>query len=335
MSTRSYSGSFLAYAQDALNGMFSSSVNSTKPPKTELSPSQKESQKESRNELQKDSQKDLQKDFQKDPQNEQSLESQMEEMAFEGSETSGWTEESWIQSFLSMDGNEFFTEVSDDFLMDDFNLTGLNGIVPYFHQALDVLQEVDSQEPLLTEEQQIALDQSCMELYGMIHARYILTSRGLSAMCEKYQAGHFGYCPRVLCQNQHVLPVGISDSPRRDTVKLFCPRCEEVYNPPSRKHNRLDGAYFGTTFPHMFLLAYPELIPLRAAQKYVPRMFGFKIHSSSRDRLIKTLKAEKTDPQDGLSQILTQASSQSPGLSSLTATSLTFQEQGRERSQAD
>ena len=63
-------------------------------------------------------------------------------------------------------------------------------------------------------------------LYGLIHARYILTSRGMNAVAEKYQHGHFGRCPRVLCQQQPVLPVGRSDLPRNYTVNVYCPMCQ-------------------------------------------------------------------------------------------------------------
>lgn len=40
----------------------------------------------------------------------------------------------------------------------------------------------------------------------------------------------------------------------------------------------IDGAYFGTTFPHLFLMTYGHLKPQKATQSYVPRVFGFKIH---------------------------------------------------------
>ena len=43
----------------------------------------------------------------------------------------------------------------------------------------------------------------------------------------------------------------------------------------------IDGAYFGATFPHMFLITHPHLVVSPPTQTYVPRVFGYKIHSSS------------------------------------------------------
>jgi hypothetical protein len=50
--------------------------------------------------------------------------------------------------------------------------------------------------------------------YGLIHARYILTAKGLLAMRDKFEAGHFGRCPRVYCQvtTQHDKPGRESDN---------------------------------------------------------------------------------------------------------------------------
>ncbi|KAA8499764.1 Casein kinase II subunit beta-1 [Porphyridium purpureum] len=188
---------------------------------------------------------------------------------------------SWISWFCSLKGNEFFCEVDDDFIQDDFNLTGLSSQVTYYNYALDTILDVDIPEGELDERQQELVEVSAETLYGLIHARYILTARGMHAMLNKYNEGAFGRCPRVFCLGQNVLPVGQSDLPRLSTMKVFCPMCWDIYFPRSRHHNTLDGAYWGTSFPHLFLQMNHHLVPQRNADRYVPRVFGFKLHSSS------------------------------------------------------
>jgi casein kinase II subunit beta len=72
-------------------------------------------------------------------------------------------------------------------------------------------------------------------------------------MKEKFLSGRFGACPRVLCERQNVLPVGMSEELRTSRVKVYCPRCEEVYI-PKKKCPDVDGAYFGCSFPSIFLM---------------------------------------------------------------------------------
>jgi casein kinase II subunit beta len=55
--------------------------------------------------------------------------------------------------------------------------------------------------------------------------------------------------------------VGLIDIPYEKSVKLYCGRCEDLYSPKSSRHGSIDGAYFGTTFPHLLFLVYPTLIP--------------------------------------------------------------------------
>jgi hypothetical protein len=43
----------------------------------------------------------------------------------------------------------------------------------------------------------------------------------------------------------------------------------------------IDGAYFGTTFPHLLLMTYPMYRPPKSTDTYVPRVFGFKLHPSA------------------------------------------------------
>ncbi|KAJ0105201.1 casein kinase II subunit beta-1-like isoform X2 [Pistacia vera] len=185
---------------------------------------------------------------------------------------------SWISWFCNLRGNEFFCEVDDDYIQDDFNLCGLSSQVPYYDYALDLILDVESSHgDMFTEEQNELVESAAEMLYGLIHARYILTSKGMAAMLDKYKSYDFGRCPRVYCCGQPCLPLGQSDIPRSSTVKIYCPRCEDAYYPRS-KYQDIDGAYFGTTFPHLFLMTYGHLKPQKAAQNYVPRVFGFKIH---------------------------------------------------------
>ncbi|XP_062073838.1 casein kinase II subunit beta-1-like isoform X2 [Humulus lupulus] len=185
---------------------------------------------------------------------------------------------SWISWFCNLRGNEFFSEVDDDYIQDDFNLCGLSSQVPYYDYALDLILDVESSHgDMFTEEQNELVESAAEMLYGLIHARYILTSKGIAAMLDKYKNYDFGRCPRVYCCGQPCLPVGQSDIPRATTVKIYCPKCEDVYYPRS-KYQDIDGAYFGTTFPHLFLMTYGHLKQQKASQNYVPRVFGFKLH---------------------------------------------------------
>ena len=280
-----------------------------------------------------------------------------------------------VSWFCSLKGNEFFAEVEEDFIQDDFNLTGLSAQVPHYEFALDTILDVESPATAgFSEEQQVSprrphAAQACVPaaaacarytrmrtcarhphphphasthtaaqesiesaaelLYGLIHARFIITPRGMSAMLDKYKNTHFGRCPRAFCQGQPVLPVGQSDVPRMHTSKVFCPKCsvraprapplpstttspplllppsqicrprlrphplpcacplreQDIYYPRSQRQANVDGAYFGTTFCHLFLQTYWDLVPPPPTTTYIPRIFGFKIHRTAKARL--------------------------------------------------
>lgn len=209
--------------------------------------------------------------------------------------------ESWISAFCSLVGHEYFAEVSEDFIEDDFNLTGLQSQVPMYKEALEMILDVEPEDASEDEEEEeddddededdmqegevrggyrraadaaaaaaerrhlrMASDLSMIEssaemLYGLIHQRFITSRPGIQQMAEKYEMGHFGHCPRVFCHGAKVLPVGCSDIPGQETVKLFCPSCLDVYSPPNSRFQTVDGAFFGTTFGCLFFMTFPEL----------------------------------------------------------------------------
>ncbi|KAG8410531.1 casein kinase 2 regulatory subunit [Metarhizium acridum] len=123
------------------------------------------------------------------------------------------------------------------------------------------------------------IEKSARHLYGLVHARYIVTTRGLTRMLDKYKKAEFGKCPRVNCHSHPLLPMGLSDVPNVKPVKLFCARCEDIYNPKSSRHATIDGAYFGTSFHNIIFQVYPALIPTKTMERYVPRVYGFKVHA--------------------------------------------------------
>ncbi|KAF8897596.1 casein kinase II regulatory subunit-domain-containing protein [Infundibulicybe gibba] len=167
----------------------------------------------------------------------------------------------WISWFCSLPGHEYFCEVTEDFIEDDFNLTGLNTMVPFWKEAMEMVLDVEPDEDASKIPDVSIVESSAEMLYGLVHQRYILTRVGLQAMVEKYENNIFGSCPRVYCIGCNVVPCGRSDMPGLDTVKLFCPNCNDIYVPPSSRFQGVDGAFFGTTFAHLFFQSYRELAP--------------------------------------------------------------------------
>jgi len=84
-----------------------------------------------------------------------------------------------------------------------------------------------------------------------------------------------------MCHSHPLLPMGLSDIPHHKPVKLYCARCEDVYNPKSTRHAAIDGAFFGTSFHNILFQVYPALIPAKSAERYVPRVYGFKVHAAA------------------------------------------------------
>ena len=114
-----------------------------------------------------------------------------------------------------------------------------------------------------------------------LKVKFRITTLGIGKIYQKYLLACFGNCPRVYCDKQKLLPIGFDDKLRHSRVKVYCPKCEEVYLPRTSKHNDLDGSYFGSALPHIFINSLPDaiIIPPKIYY-YEPKMFGFKVFGS-------------------------------------------------------
>ncbi|AET41070.1 casein kinase 2 regulatory subunit CKB1 Ecym_7224 [Eremothecium cymbalariae DBVPG len=242
----------------------------------------------------------------------------MEEVS-DVSESSNYDE--WISSFCSRFGHEFFCQVPTDFIEDDFNLTGLSQEIPHYRRALDLILDLvslsDEEEESMggdatrtaaltsnggtdqnngngrrtppTNQDGQTVNKSIIEhcaeqLYGLIHARYILTKQGLQAMAEKFDHKEFGTCPRYYCGGMQLLPCGLSDTVGKNTVRLYCASCQDLYLPHSSRHLCLEGAFWGTSFPGVFLKHFKELedyVEQKNKNVYRLRIFGFALAKES------------------------------------------------------
>lgn len=202
----------------------------------------------------------------------------------------------WIPSFCSRFGHDYFCQVPTEFIEDDFNMTSLSQEVPHYRKALDLILDLESMsedEDDLGQDRtgnrdnsqgelanRSIIEHAAEQLYGLIHARYILTKQGLQAMAEKFDHKEFGTCPRYYCSGMQLLPCGLSDTIGKHTVRLYCPSCQDLYLPQSSRFLCLEGAYWGTSFPGVFLKHFKELedyVERKSKESYELKVFGFKI----------------------------------------------------------
>lgn len=203
----------------------------------------------------------------------------------------------WVANHLRKRGHEFLCTVPDDYMCDRFNVTLLNERVEHFSQAWRLLTNRPRANPMLQPRESV--QRAAETLYGLIHARYVLSPEGCADVLHKFEGKEYGTCPRVLCEGCAMLPVGLSDQPGVDTVKLYCARCDDVYRPHTAWHASLDGAYFGTGLPHMLFMEHPEVRPPPLAKSdYQATLYGFKLFAGRNNRTKNTSTAPIASTSD-------------------------------------
>ena len=205
----------------------------------------------------------------------------------------------WVRGFCTRAGHEFFCEVDEEYIRDSRKSGELPNMVPFFDHAIDMILDLETpkgQEDLSDEQLQM-VESAAETLYGLIHARFITTTRGLKLMQQKYREGAFGRCPRVFCGGQHVLPVGQSDIIRESAVKLFCPKCSEHYFPRSKHHASLDGAFWGEKLRRSMAQEWSDVSS--TTKVYVPKVFGFRIKEGAEYAIQRRKRERAQSPEIG------------------------------------
>eukprot|EP00826_Nyctotherus_ovalis_P049083 TRINITY_DN5866_c0_g1_i9.p1 TRINITY_DN5866_c0_g1~~TRINITY_DN5866_c0_g1_i9.p1 ORF type:complete len:225 (+),score=32.19 TRINITY_DN5866_c0_g1_i9:101-775(+) len=189
---------------------------------------------------------------------------------------------SWISWFCEERGNDFFCEISREYIIDNFNIYGLDSLVANYTEALSMVLGPAPSNPEDYDCGSLGeIYRSAVDLYGLTHARFITTPKGLAIMKEKFEDECFESCPRLLCEEQQTLPIGLSNELNKYQLMVYCPKCEDIYHckegPVLTLTTDIDGAFFGTAFPHMLLQAYPSLVPSQGSVSYIPRIYGLSL----------------------------------------------------------
>lgn len=192
--------------------------------------------------------------------------------------------EDWIHAFCLQgktqdhkDQQSWFCEIDPSFFDEELVQINKKEDKVWIDNAIELIGEKYKQENgRISPEGEMKLQCLAEHIYGLFHAKYILTEEGLKKMREKFLAKHWGTCPRYYCYHNPVLPYGQDDRPGVHCAQVYCPVCSEVYDSSDKRAKEIDGAYFGPTFALMFCKFFPELSSSEKPKQTL-RIHGFQI----------------------------------------------------------
>lgn len=189
----------------------------------------------------------------------------------------------WIFQFCNLPQNRWYVAIDIDWVTDWFNQYGIRELFENFDEAIELISDQHSEKwKDFTEDKIKQIHVQATRIYGLLHARWITQPKGLYSMKKKYESGVFGQCPRVLCNGTNLLPMGTSSTLRKHAVKLFCPKCCDIYKAP--KTPTIDGAYFGPAFPHLFLCEFVHFDTSDEFKPFDQKVFGFRVHMTPQSK---------------------------------------------------
>lgn len=234
----------------------------------------------------------------------------------------------WVRRYLNARPKDVLLPVPKEYIADGFNLAQLAPIVerigfqvmgpqavevakrlvelpppqpsyPIYRLALQLLlNEDESQEANILQHPLIppqVIQQASEALYLMVHARFVLSPRGLDALRRiLLNSPVFGKCPRIHCDGTMLLPYGASNdfSSNTHTCQRYCPSCGNLWNCWDSK---TDGCAWGPSLCYLLLMAHGHEMFPRVSQRHAsqllstdilhhpsnPAIFGFRIHPAA------------------------------------------------------
>jgi hypothetical protein len=149
---------------------------------------------------------------------------------------------------------------------------------PIYRRALQLILQEDENYNIETEVESgedliipyYAIQKAAEALYLMVHARFVISPRGLEAIRHVMMMDPtvFGKCPRTSCRGCGLLPYGFSNDytfatpvsktkadppPPENLCHRYCPSCGEVW---ISWDSKTDGCAWGPSWCHLFLLAF-------------------------------------------------------------------------------
>eukprot|EP00397_Hematodinium_sp_SG-2012_P014215 GEMP01014446.1.p1 GENE.GEMP01014446.1~~GEMP01014446.1.p1 ORF type:complete len:722 (+),score=225.43 GEMP01014446.1:207-2372(+) len=188
----------------------------------------------------------------------------------------------WVHQFCC----EFpqLVKVPTWYLNDNFSMQGLNAIFRRKYRgclAIIVGESVEIPD---------VFPHDVYMLYLFAHQRYVQTWDGMCAVKSKIFEGDYGYCLRVLCKKNPLIPVQMSDG--SEALVGFCTACLQcvVHRQLTSTEIPHLGIAYGDSFAELLLMNFPKLRRLEEPEKFVPRLYGY--------RLAKKKRSTETKPRE-------------------------------------
>lgn len=178
----------------------------------------------------------------------------------------------WLDCFLATPCGKYFVKVDKDYLDDNFNIYGLKDKLDGSVDYRTIIQIIRGKEGKPTNEK---VAKYVEIIYGLIHARFLMTKSGLELIHKKYTDCVYETCPNYNCRAQ-CLPYGKNPDPGRRLL-MYCPACHDVYYCSRPECQYIDGSAFLSSYIVPFEHEYPSIKKIPPPPKPNLRIFGFKI----------------------------------------------------------